>query len=67
MPLKQKKLKVKGIIFDLDGTLIDSIEIYFTIVEKVLERLHLPPVSRDGHSLISELLQSGGQPLVSHR
>jgi HAD superfamily hydrolase (TIGR01662 family) len=48
MPLKQKKLKVKGIIFDLDGTLIDSIEIYFTIVEKVLERLHLPPVSRAG-------------------
>lgn len=46
MPLKQKKLKVKGIIFDLDGTLIDSIEIYFTIVEKVLERLNLPPVSR---------------------
>ena len=46
MPLKQKKLKVKGIIFDLDGTLIDSIDIYFTIVEKVLERLNLPPVSR---------------------
>lgn len=46
MPLKQKKLKVKGIIFDLDGTLIDSIDIYFTIVEKVLERLNMPSVSR---------------------
>ena len=46
MPLKHKKLKVKAIIFDLDGTLIDSIDIYFTIVEKALERLNLPPVSR---------------------
>lgn len=46
MPLKHKKLKVKGIIFDLDGTLIDSIDIYFTIVEKVLERLNMPSVSR---------------------
>jgi phosphoglycolate phosphatase len=46
MPLKHKKLKVKAIIFDLDGTLIDSIEIYFAIVDKALERLNLPPVSR---------------------
>ena len=46
MSLKQKKLKVKAIIFDLDGTLIDSIDIYFTIVEKALKRLNLPPVSR---------------------
>jgi phosphoglycolate phosphatase len=46
MPLKHKNLKVKAIIFDLDGTLIDSIDIYFTIVEKALERLNLPPVSR---------------------
>lgn len=46
MPPNQKKLKVKAIIFDLDGTLIDSIGIYFMIVEKALERLNLPPVSR---------------------
>ena len=48
MSPSQKKLKVKAIIFDLDGTLIDSIDIYFTIVEKALERLNLPPVSRAG-------------------
>jgi phosphoglycolate phosphatase len=48
MSAKPKKLKVKAIIFDLDGTLIDSIDIYFTIVEKALERLNLPPVSRAG-------------------
>ncbi|MGD9080165.1 MAG: HAD family hydrolase [Desulfobacterales bacterium] len=43
---KQKKLKVAAVIFDLDGTLIDSIDIYFMIVEKALERLNLPGVSR---------------------
>ena len=47
MSYKQKKLKVGAVIFDLDGTLIDSIDIYFTIVEKALERLKLPPVSRN--------------------
>ena len=43
---KQKKLKVAAVIFDLDGTLIDSIDIYFSIVEKALERLDLPGGSR---------------------
>jgi len=47
MSSKQKKLKVAAVIFDLDGTLIDSIDIYFTIVEKALERLNLPAVSRN--------------------
>ena len=46
MSSKQKKLKVAAVIFDLDGTLIDSIDIYFAIVEKALERLNLPAVSR---------------------
>ncbi len=42
----QVKLKVEAVIFDLDGTLIDSIDTYFKIVEIALERLNLPPVSR---------------------
>jgi HAD superfamily hydrolase (TIGR01549 family) len=46
MSYKQKKLKVAAVIFDLDGTLIDSIDIYFAIVEKALEKLNLPAVSR---------------------
>lgn len=46
MSLQQKKLNVAAVIFDLDGTLIDSIDIYFMIVEKALERLKLPVVSR---------------------
>jgi len=44
---KQKKLKVAAVIFDLDGTLIDSIDIYFAIVENALKRLKLPVVSRN--------------------
>lgn len=43
---QQQKVKVAAAIFDLDGTLIDSIDIYFRIVENALERLDLPPVSR---------------------
>ena len=42
----EKKIKVAAVIFDLDGTLIDSIDIYFRIVENALERLDLPPVPR---------------------
>jgi HAD superfamily hydrolase (TIGR01509 family) len=42
-----KKLQVDAVIFDLDGTLIDSIGIYFKIVDIVFERLNLPPVSRE--------------------
>lgn len=41
------KLQVDAVIFDLDGTLIDSIGIYFKIVDIVFERLSLPPVSRE--------------------
>lgn len=43
---QNKKLNVAAVIFDLDGTLIDSIDIYFRIVEDALKRLDLPPVSR---------------------
>ncbi|MGD2098102.1 MAG: HAD family hydrolase [Desulfobacterales bacterium] len=42
----KRRLNVAAVIFDLDGTLIDSIDIYFKIVENALERLDLPPVSR---------------------
>jgi HAD superfamily hydrolase (TIGR01509 family) len=43
---ERKKLSVDAVIFDMDGTLIDSIDIYFEIVEIALKRLELPPVSR---------------------
>ncbi len=40
-----KKLTVEAIMFDLDGTIIDSVKIYYRIVEAVLDRLGLPGVS----------------------
>lgn len=38
---------MSAVMFDLDGTLIDSIDVYYTVVETVFEKLDLPPVSRD--------------------
>jgi len=38
---------VDAVIFDLDGTLLDSIGIYFNIVKSALGRLGLPQVSMD--------------------
>ena len=50
------KLLVDAVIFDLDGTLIDSIGIYFKIVDIVFERLNLPSVSREA---IMEAVKDG--------
>ena len=38
---------LKALIFDLDGTLIDTIPAYFGIVDVVAERLQMPPVPRE--------------------
>ena len=46
MSSDRNKLFVDAVIFDMDGTLIDSIDIYFEIVEIALKRLELPQVSR---------------------
>ncbi len=43
--LKPEKLIVDAAIFDLDGTIIDSVGIYHRIVDATLDRLGLPPVS----------------------
>ncbi len=37
---------IKAVLFDLDGTLIDSVPIYLNIVATVLQTLGMPPVSR---------------------
>ena len=47
LPFSNKKLKVKAVLFDLDGTLIDSAPIYYQIIDIVFERLGVPPVSRE--------------------
>jgi len=40
-------MALDGLIFDLDGTLIDSVGIYYIMMESVFERLHWPQVSRE--------------------
>ncbi|MBS7288224.1 MAG: HAD family hydrolase [Candidatus Freyarchaeota archaeon] len=39
-------MKVKAVVFDLDGTLIDTKERFFRVFNEVLESLSLPPVTR---------------------
>lgn len=39
-----EKIEVEAVMLDLDGTIIDSIEIYYEIVGAVLKRLDLPQV-----------------------
>jgi len=46
LPFSNKKLKVDAVLFDLDGTLIDSAPIYYQIIDIVFERLGVPPASR---------------------
>lgn len=40
-------MALEGLIFDLDGTLIDSVGIYYFMMESVFERLRWPRVSRE--------------------
>ena len=42
-----KKMEVDAVLFDLDGTLLDSIWIYYEIVDIVFEKLKLPPVPKE--------------------
>ena len=44
--VKNKLDDVETVLFDLDGTLIDSAPIYYQIIDIIFERLGVPPVSR---------------------
>ena len=48
VPCRKPHFCISAVLFDLDGTLIDSINVYYKVVETVFEKLNLPPVSR-GH------------------
>lgn len=41
------KMKVGAVLFDLDGTILDSIHIYYQIIETVFKRLDLTLPSKD--------------------
>lgn len=40
-------LDLNALLFDLDGTLIDSVDSYYRIVEIALEQMNFPPVRRE--------------------
>ena len=46
IPFKEKKWTVQAVMFDLDGTLIDSIPSYFRVMAWMMETLGLPPAPR---------------------
>lgn len=46
-PRMDGSLKVETVIFDLDGTLVDSTDAYFRLVEMTLDHLGLPSVERE--------------------
>ncbi|MGD8290630.1 MAG: HAD hydrolase-like protein, partial [Desulfobacterales bacterium] len=46
MLLDNRKLTVDAVMFDLDGTLIDSVPIYYEIIDIVFAKLGVPTVPR---------------------
>jgi phosphoglycolate phosphatase len=46
LDLKNETFPVEAVIFDLDGTLIDSIDIYLQILKTALEQVNIPPISK---------------------
>jgi HAD superfamily hydrolase (TIGR01509 family) len=50
-------MALEGLIFDLDGTLIDSVGVYYVMMESVFERLHWPRVSRE---VMRNAIKDGG-------
>jgi HAD superfamily hydrolase (TIGR01509 family) len=50
-------MALEGLIFDLDGTLIDSVGVYYVMMESVFEKLHWPKVSRE---VMRNAIKDGG-------
>ena len=42
-----KDRDIRGIIFDIDGTIIDSLSFYHQYLNQGLEKIGLQPVSKD--------------------
>ncbi len=58
--MKEQVLDIEAMIFDLDGTLIDSVPVYYRLMESILETIGLPPVS---NHLIAEFMINGLETL----
>jgi len=56
LPLENRILIVEAVIFDLDGTLIDSAPVYYELIDVIFERLGIPPVPK---SILLEAMKNG--------
>ena len=55
--MKNEISNIQSVIFDLDGTLIDSVPVYFELMETILEAIGLPPAPK---SVVAEFMTGGG-------
>lgn len=62
--MSEEKLKVKVIIFDLDGTLIDSVDAYYNVVLTAFQQVGLPPVEREKVLDVMRFLKNPWENLV---
>ena len=56
------KLKVRAVIFDMDGTILNSVEPYYKVVVETFKRLGLPPAPREK---VLEVMGQGRSPWES--
>ena len=54
--IAEKVINLKCVMFDLDGTLVDSIPGYFRLMEEILNTVGLPPVPRE---VVAEFMTGG--------
>ena len=61
-----RKIKVKAVLFDLDGTLIDSVDAYLGIVNTVFGRLGLALPEREEVLKVMQYMKNPWESLVPH-
>lgn len=54
--MQETGIEVESVLFDLDGTLIDSVPVYFRMMETILKTIGLPPAPR---AVVSEFMVKG--------
>jgi len=59
--IKEKIPDIQCAIFDLDGTLIDSVPVYFELMKTILETIGLPPAPK---SVVAEFMTGGGLAII---
>jgi len=52
-------LKIRAAIFDLDGTLIDSLKVYYQDINEIFKRVGLPPVKQE---TVFDIMREGKSP-----